>query len=97
MDKIYLVTGTSADKGAPRTRCWGWYPTFDEAEKAAMANITDMYEAGWHPLIVIESCGPGVLSMLTEEAWYVYDKLTDTYQRTTKPEELEGIVHFGMQ
>lgn len=68
LDKIYLVTVMA--EGEKRTRCWGWYRNFDDAERAVMSNATDIFEIGYYDLAVIEEMPEGVMAMAEKEWWY---------------------------
>lgn len=81
MDEIHTVTGVRTEQqvsvhGKPYeavdTRCFGWYPTLEEALSAAAENACDINEAGHYPWLVVESVGPGVYAgpRHGQERWF---------------------------
>ncbi len=76
MNQIYLVTVLTDHerkrKGGPTSRLWGWYPTFDEAEKSILENHGDLFEC-LYDYAVIESLAPGVQRIAKVEKWYKAD------------------------
>lgn len=81
MELVHTVTGIRTErhlsvKGNPYeavdARCFGWYPSLEEAMSAAASNACDINEAGHYPWLVVESVPPGVYAggMVDEEHWY---------------------------
>lgn len=68
MKTIFFVT-VLHEKGF-RKRCWGWYADFAEAQQAVFANHTDIFEAGWYNLAVIEEIPEGVMAVECNSWWY---------------------------
>lgn len=56
-----------------RLRCWGWCKTFEMAEKQVIENVTDLFEANWHNLAVIEEMAEGVAQLAKVVQWYRAD------------------------
>lgn len=82
---VYTVTGihlgpamtvTGKPYEAHDTRCFGWYPTLDEALKAAGSNAADINEAGHYPWLVVEAVGAGVYggAMSDEQHWFRWEQ-----------------------
>lgn len=80
---IHTVTGIRTEQqlnvhGTPyeavETRCFGWYPTLEEALSAAADNACDINEAGHWPWLVVESAPPGVYCgpLHDGERWYAW-------------------------
>lgn len=53
-------------------RTWGWYETFEEAERAVLENHTDIFECTYD-YAVIEEVGPGVMALGEVRQWYRAD------------------------
>jgi hypothetical protein len=54
---------------ANRTRCWGWWPTLDEAKSALLLSPDFWLENGYYDLIVFEEVESG-FSFDRPEHWY---------------------------
>jgi hypothetical protein len=97
MNKIYVLSVFKFDPH--RSRVWGWFSEFDDAETAVLENEGDIYECGYYDVALIECYSEGVLSDIPEETWYNarYDSNSDyTVTRREKPAHLEGLVYFAM-
>ena len=69
LEPIFTVTGVRKEKAvnvkgklyeAVEDRCFGWYPTLEDARQAVLRNACDINEAGHYPWVVVEEIGPGV-------------------------------------
>lgn len=82
-----------------RSRCWGWFPTFKEAEQCIMENWCDIYEYGYYNVALIEEVPAGVPGIPPVEHWYAvdFDGENDKYviEKIDKPEKLSGIRCFS--
>jgi hypothetical protein len=96
MDKIYLVTVMN-EKG---DRCWGWLPTFEEAEDTVLENVGDIFEC-YYDYAVIEECLPGWYHSHKQMGWYkaIFDTSKKPYPQVIKierPKEYDGVFNFGV-
>ena len=91
--KIYTVTTT----GENGTRCWGFFREVAEANAAALANATDMNEAGYYPYLVIEEYPEGICQEGKAVQWYRWrGKRGGNYTPCRAPLEYLHISNFGM-
>jgi hypothetical protein len=98
---IYTVTAlnTAAD-----TRCWGWYPTKEEAVAAISGEGADLFfESNTYTHAVIEKVPPGIMAGILPEAeawWFKAEEDPDGNYTITAldeaPEWAKGVLCFGM-
>lgn len=97
---IFLLTAVCRLPNQTHSRTWARFPTFDDAERAVLANETDLFEHGHYNLAVIEAYDAGMLAIPELEVWYEVvagaDTMTPTVKRIEKPVELERTVCWGM-
>lgn len=68
---IYTVTSIQGDPKRSRTRCWGWYPTLEEAIESVKMNAGDMAECCYYSHVVIEVVSCGIPSIPSDkEHWF---------------------------
>lgn len=79
-----------------KNRCVGWFPTFEQAEKAVVENQQDIYELGYYPFCVIEKVGFGIYFLNREEHWYKWDSKKDQYVLLKRPLQFENMACFGI-
>jgi hypothetical protein len=85
-----------------RQRTWGWFYDFENAERAVLTNATDMYEAGYYDLAVIEEMPERIVPFAITEKWYSAVAKGNGYPcdyevaAIEKPKRLEGIVNFAI-
>jgi hypothetical protein len=94
---IFTVTGIVYDWPKGGTRCFGWYPFFEDAEDAVHKNRGNMDESCYYEWIVIEEIPEGVFPLLHvdgKEFWYHYDG--EQYVRIHKPEKFKNVRGWGM-
>jgi hypothetical protein len=103
--KIYtLVTIDSRD---PWGNCgawtWGWFPTLEEAQTAAMKVNSIIYENGRYDHCVIEKTEPGVSIFKSDrETWWYkveYDpegEVSTISSLSEMPAFAKGTINFGM-
>src|SRR5207244_180009 len=53
-----------------RSRLWGWYRSFEEAERAVLKNDGDLFENGYYNHAVIETVPEGMCPEVRRTAWY---------------------------
>jgi len=68
MDNIYTLSVVGLNK-PNRTRCWGWWPTLEEAEKAFLEGEDFWLENGYYDHCIIEEVGIG-FNFDRKEVWY---------------------------
>ncbi len=81
MNPIYFVTVVDGGRGTSRSnknhgeRCWGWFSDYATAEKAVLANWTDMFEDGYYDFAVIEEVKEGLCVYCPPEKcrWFYAD------------------------
>ncbi len=74
-------------------RCWGYYPTLEEAKKAVKENYGNMIEC-IYDYLVIEKYKPGVMQIAKDIAWY--KEIDNRWIPCEKPMEVESFVNFAM-
>ena len=96
---IFTITCVwPARDGKSNIRCWGYYFTFNEAERVILNNDTDIFECGYYTYAVIEEIRPGLLIRQRGEWWYRYKRINskDKISKCKKPKELIGTICFGL-
>lgn len=97
---IYFVNAfeNPDDKGWRRNRVWGWYKSRFEAIVAVTFNYTDMNEAGYYPLIVIEEVDEGILPITRKDKrwWFKYDREKNEYLPSEEPPGFEMTVNLSI-
>src|ERR1700743_1339406 len=99
---IFLITAVCSVPGR-NSRCWGGYPTKEDAWIDLVAN-TDMFcESGSFDYIVIEECGPGIMALVDAPSppiWVraFYNPANHKYDllAVSQPEFANGIICWGM-
>jgi len=90
---------TCLHRAEKRSRCWGWYQRFEDAEKVVLENQTDIFELGWFDTCVIEEYPEGVLSVPENRWWYSYrrdEMKADLVDRISEPNEFEQVICFAI-
>jgi hypothetical protein len=74
-----FFVGVLCSKYASRVRTWGFFHTFEDAERHVKNNISDLFEMGYYDLAVIEEMPEGIVPTTKARKWYkaVYDSQTD--------------------
>lgn len=84
-------------KGQVRgTRCWGYAPTFEEAEARVIENYTDIHECtdDW---VIIEEHVMDVFAVGTGKfQWYHWNEEKQEYERCRQPDWAKQTVHWGI-
>ena len=77
-------------------RCFGFYNTRDEAEKAVRMNHMNMWEH-YYNYIVIEYIECGIHPTVEVESWWKWMEENGRWEQSIKkPEEFLGIVNFTL-
>lgn len=98
MKEIYTVSSVVVGDRY-ESRCWGWFPTKEEAIIAAEGNHGDMYEAGSYTHVVIEKRHPGALGHCELVGWWKFDLSLPGKLRVVScatPESMKNVIGFGM-
>jgi hypothetical protein len=98
MPNIFTVTVVNASP--PRSRCWGFFFKFEDAEKSVLNNWTDMFECGYYDYAVIEEFEEGICSIALPEKskWYrsVYDGKKQTTTPCKCPKQFRQTCNWGL-
>lgn len=97
---IYFVTGitykTENRTGMPRgTRCFGYFSTFKEAEKALLNNSCDIFEY-INEYAVIEKIEDGIHQIDLSPFWYKWNSEKECYEKTDRPDFAQGYVGWSI-
>jgi len=97
---------TIKDERIARSRCWGYFINFEDAEKCIKENWGDIYEYGYYNHAVIESVPEGICPKATEKwysakfnkNWYQPNYEKDFYEieEIDKPHFLKQIIGFSI-
>jgi len=91
-----------------RSRCVGWFSTFEDAEEHVLNNYGDIEEAGYYRWAVIEKmeCGLYPTAYYEENHWYEFVAKNDnadgwdphnvTAVPIDRPDQFEGTINFGI-
>ena len=74
---IFTLTSIDMQDKYPKSRCWGWMETLEDAEEYLYKDFGDIHEGGTNKYAVIEKCEPGVCPMKykNEDRWYRFVRL----------------------
>lgn len=92
MNDDFIYTVTSGHIEHSNWRCWAWFSTFEEAERAVI-NCGEFFWEHYYDNLVIEQVPRGAISPEYREWWYKWD---GEWLLSNKPEALEGLSHFGV-
>lgn len=89
------------DKHMRRDRTWGWFFKFEDAERAVLANATDMFEANYYNYAVIEEVAEGLTWPAKIRGWYYAayeadDAMNPKVSKIDEPAWAERIVNWGI-
>jgi len=90
---IYTVTSGHIEHN--NWRCWAWFATFEEAQRA-VENCGEFFWENYYDHLVIEEVPRGAITHHYLEWWYKWNCDESMWQHTSKPEILDGIEHFGV-
>jgi hypothetical protein len=104
---IFTITSLSLDAQHPtrhpRSRCWGWFETLEQAEEYLFKDYGDIHEGGNNTYAVIEKAESGICPSLydSERRWYRFIPVEGqdfkmTVERIEQPEEYAGICGWGL-
>lgn len=102
---IYMVvafyienTESARTDGICHSRNWGWYHSFEKAERAVLENYIDLFESGYYNYCCIGESPEGILSLVTNIRWYKsnYDEISKVHSIVTvaEPKALELTILF---
>lgn len=98
---VYFVTGITCEdketeyKGYRGRRCFGYFPTFEEAEDAVLNNRCDIFEY-IHEYAVIEKVEDGIHQIDLNPTWYKWNVEKGDYEKTEEPDFAKGYVGWGI-
>lgn len=98
---VYFVTGITCEdketeyKGYRGRRCFGYFPTFEEAEDAVLNNRCDIFEY-IHEYAVIEKVEDGIHQIDLNPTWYKWNVEEGDYEKTEEPDFAKGYVGWGI-
>lgn len=90
-DFIYTVTAGNIEHN--KWRCWAWFATLDEAQRA-VENCGEFFWENYYDDLVIEEVPRGAISPEYREWWYRWDG--NGWSIGDKPEAVEVLHHFGV-
>jgi hypothetical protein len=102
---IFTVTSLDCQEEGrhPKSRCWGWFETWEQAEEYLYKDYGDIHEGGTNKFAVIEKSESGICPSTydTERRWYRFIRLEDqdfkwTVERIEPPEEYLGVCGWGL-
>lgn len=106
---FFLTTvGWDREKEQSRSRCVGWFPTFEEAEEYVVGNYGDLEEAGYYKWAVIEKMESGLYPhhYIDENKWFQFEKRDKTQEewdpnavtavRIECPEQFKSTCGWGL-
>ena len=95
--KNYFITVFNRydNYGIHSTRCWGYYPNWEDANEVVHNNMTDLWEYTYD-YAVIEEIKPGISSYAYPRWFYKYNQETNKYNMIEEPEELKHFCNFGV-
>lgn len=98
---VYFVTGITCEdketeyKGYRGRRCFGYFPTFEEAKDAVLNNRCDIFEY-IHEYAVIEKVEDGIHQIDLNPTWYKWNVEKGDYEKTEEPDFAKGYVGWGI-
>lgn len=97
----YFITGITY-KGEVETvlpnrgqRCFGYFQTFEKAEKAVLNNYCDIWETIYE-YVVIEKVKDGIHQIDLKPIWYKWNLEKECYEKTEKPDFADGYAGWGI-
>jgi len=92
-----MIERLSEDIDLGKTRCVGYYPTFDEAHNTVVSNFCDIRE-DVYDYWVVASIKPGLYQYaFGDNRWfYKFDGETKTYKPITAPEQFDYLCGFAI-
>lgn len=94
---VYFVTGITYESKEKESlvnrgqRCFGYFQTFKEAEKAILNNSCDIFEY-IHEYAVIEKVQDGIHQLDFNPHWYKWDEKKECYEKSEKPKFADGYI-----
>jgi len=90
-DVIYTITASRIKDD--KWRCWAWFATLEEAQRA-VEGCGDFLWDNYYEHLVIEEVPRGAIVPEYQEWWYKWNG--HEWRTTTKPLEIETLYHFGV-
>lgn len=97
---MYFITALTGLDESSNTRCFGYYPTREEALLAVLENRSNLNE-GIYNYIVVEKIGIGIHSLSEEETWFRWLQTggylgEGNWRQIAKPPETEHIINYAI-
>ena len=99
---IYLITGITYEENDKSNlfpdrsqRCFGYFQTFEEAEKAVLNNSCDIWET-IHEYAVIEKVEDGIHQYDFNPTWFKWNLEKECYEKVEKPDFTKGYIGWGI-
>lgn len=83
---IYTVNALGL--GPERKTNWGYYFSYDDAEKSILENYTDLFEIGYYQYAVITAIPEGLCAISDVLQWFDYNN--GAIKKINKPEEFKN-------
>ncbi|SDI57448.1 hypothetical protein [Desulfosporosinus hippei] len=97
---MYFITALTGLDESSNTRCFGYYPTREEALLAVLENRCDLNE-GIYNNIVVERIDKGIHSITEEETWFQWLQTgkylgEGNWHQISKPPETDHITNYAI-
>lgn len=77
-----------------RSRCVGYFNSYEEAEDVVRGNYGDLYEQGYYDYVVIENIPEGLYQYDLEPVFFKWD--SEVFKKCNRPEGLENICGLSL-
>jgi hypothetical protein len=91
VEMIYTVTAGNIQQD--KWRCWAWFASLEEAQRA-VEGCGDFLSDNLYDVLVIEEVPRGAITTEYHEWWYVWNG--SEWRPNPKPDEVDGLYHFGV-
>lgn len=94
---MYFITTMEEmnDWGGSGLRCFGYFDTLEEAQKAVSENRHDMHETCYHYLL-IEAISVGIHPNAEKVQWYTFDVANDKWVAIPEPEQSKHTCNYAL-
>jgi hypothetical protein len=73
MDEFIFTITALVEGSTNGKRTWGWYPTFEQAEKHVLQGDDTLLESGTFDYLMIEEVPVGAFTICERQWWYKAD------------------------
>ena len=92
---VHAMAAYKHDFGSFQSRTFGWFSSFELADKAVRTNQCDIYEC-LYQYVIIEEIADGIHGPCYREWWYKWDKEDEIFESVEKPIETKNIMNWSM-